>query len=100
MIRSWPFPGYPPTRPGGTVEDMSNSNPIPPRPFAICFHCDAVEGLTQASEDGWTIYFREQRRFGYLCPSCQHPAEQSAEATTTPTLIRQHSREGSRSSQG
>jgi hypothetical protein len=54
---------------------MSNSNPLPARPFAICFHCDAVEGLTKASEDGWTVYFRQHRRFGYLCPSCQSPAQ-------------------------
>jgi hypothetical protein len=77
------------------------SNPIPPRPFAICYHCDAVEGLTKASEEGWTIYFREHRRFGYLCPSCQASAQQAAAEIneSAPAVIRQHSRQSSRSPQ-
>jgi len=56
---------------------MSNSNRVPNlrRPFAICYHCDIVEGLTKACEDGWTLLFRDHRMWGYLCPSCTHPAQ-------------------------
>jgi hypothetical protein len=78
---------------------MSHSNRVPSlrRPFAICFGCDTVEALTTVSEDGWVLVFRHHRMFGYLCPSCRHPAPQ-VEANTdaaSVTIVRQQDRSSS-----
>jgi hypothetical protein len=82
---------------------MSNSNRVPNgrAPFAICYHCDTAEVLTKASEDGWTLLFRHHRMCGYLCPTCQVAAEQAADGAmeAAPAVIRQHSRQSSRSQQ-